>query len=78
MLFVLYDSWQTPEDYEVRTVTATRISMQQADTMADHYREMTADERLRDFFLIQKTYLAAMGYKTYPKIERTITFRKMK
>ena len=52
--------------------------MQNENTMADYYRNKTSDERFHDFFLIQKTYLAAMGFKTFPKIERVITFRKMK
>lgn len=52
--------------------------MQADDTMSAHYKNKSADERFRDFFAIQKTYLAAMGYKTFPRIERVVTFRKMK
>lgn len=65
----------------VRRVAIKQISWQESvehDGMAAYYRNLSADERIRDFLVLQKTLLCAMGYKTFPQVERMIRFRKMK
>lgn len=60
-----------------RTVVVHRAKLGYDNSLAEHYRRVSADDRMQDFLKIQRAYLVAMGYNEYPKIERVIQFCKM-
>ena len=61
-----------------RTVVVHRAKLGEDNSLAEHYRRLSADDRMQDFLRIQQAYLVAMGYNEYPRIERVIQFRKIK
>ncbi|MBS0617388.1 MAG: hypothetical protein JSR44_04325 [Spirochaetes bacterium] len=62
----------------MRDIQVLRIKLENDRTMADFYRTRSKDQKMQDFLALQQTHLAATGLTQFPRIERVITFRKMK
>lgn len=65
----------------VRRLAIKQIPLEKSvehDDMVAYYRNLSAEDRMRDFLALQKAMFVAMGYKKFPQVERIIRLRKMK